>query len=232
MRILSADDDEGTRALLYSLLTESGHEVEFAKDGEEVFKLLGRRRHDLLILDINIPGMNGYKVAEKLCNNIVNRPRILLFTARDIERERFQFVCSGADAILRKGEPCDVILATIGSLFQETERNVGAQYFNGRTQGGMYPMENSVERGTEEKSAKRINEDLKHCISRLTQIEDQMNLKNMRYEEFIRDLLKEKQRTEKNYLEFKRIEQEVVKTRNWEYAVAALAAMALIKSFI
>jgi DNA-binding response OmpR family regulator len=89
LRILSSDDDESIRALLFSLLTEHGHEVEFAKSSDEVFKNLGRAKYDLLILDVNTPGMNGYKVSEKISTNIINRPKILIFTARDIKAEEF-----------------------------------------------------------------------------------------------------------------------------------------------
>lgn len=103
LRILSSDDDEGIRALLFSLLTENGHEVEFARCSDEIFKNLGRTKYDLLILDVNTPGINGYKVAEKISENITNRPKILIFTARDIKTEELQFVLSGADAIVQKG---------------------------------------------------------------------------------------------------------------------------------
>lgn len=228
LKILSSDDDEGTRALLFSLLTEHGHEVDFARDSDEVFKNLGRTRYDLLILDVNTPGINGYKVAEKISGNITNRPKMLIFTARNIRNEELQFTISGADAIITKGTPCDKIIAVIHDLF--SDKTVST--LPSPTRIGAEPL--MLETHAQLKSSKiskKLNEDLQFCLSKMSQVEDLINLKNMRYEGFIRDLLKEKQRTEKNYLEFKRIEEEVVGMKNWGYAVTAMASLAIIRSF-
>lgn len=225
LKILSSDDDEGIRSLLFSLLGEQGHEVEFARDSDEVFKNLGRTRYDLLILDINTPGLNGYKVAEKVTNNLANRPKILIFTARDLKAEELQFVTCGADAIVGKGAGCDTILKAVDDLFPEQALQAAAA--ESEEPGHMTePARQDIA------TPRELNEDLKYCIAKLTRVEDDMARKNLRYEEFIRDLLKEKQRTEKNYLEFKRIEAEVVRLKNWGHAVAACAALAVLRSFI
>ena len=231
LKIHPSDDDEGIRALLYSLLTEHGHEVEFARDSDEVFKNLGRTKYDLLILDVNTPGMNGYKVAEKISGNIINRPRILIFTTRNIRDEELQFVTCGADAIIRKGAPCDEIMNAIDTLFREsgTVKPPGSGSASS-SEGAGQPMPEPQPLEKAQESRKKLNEDIHYCLSKITQIEDSISLKNLRYEEFIRDLLKEKQRTEKNYLEFKRIEDEVIKLKNWGYAVTAVAVMAIARS--
>ena len=231
LRILSSDDDEGIRALLFNLLTEAGHEVEFAKDSDEVFKNLGRARYDLLILDVNTPGLNGYKVAEKISGNIINRPKFLIFTARNIQEEKAEFAVCGADAIISKGTPCDKIMSVIGDLFSERETPPPDSRTNPSRQGTEAPMQETQAQLKSPNTHDKMNEDLQLCLFKMTMVEDLINLKNMRYEEFIRDLLKEKQRTEKNYLEFKRIEEEVVKLKNWGYAVTAAAALAVIRSF-
>ncbi len=229
LRILSSDDDEGIRAFLFNLLTEQGHHVEFARDGDEVFKHLGRGRYDLLILDVNTPGLNGYKVAEKITENIVNRPKILIFTARNIEEEELQFVSCGADAIIRKGASCDSIIAAIDELFAAPAQEAIGVPTAAALAGKEPPMNNPGEISLT--TRKRMEGDLQHCLRKMTQVEDLMTAKDMRYEEFIRDLLREKQRTEKNYLEFKRIEQEVIKMKNWGYALAAAVGLSLLRSF-
>lgn len=227
LRILSSDDDEGIRALLFNLLTEDGHEVEFAKDSDEVFKNLGRAKYDLLILDVNTPGMNGYKVAEKISGNIINRPKIMIFTARNIQEEKSQFTSSGADAIISKGTPCDKIISAINDLFREKSAGAPLALPSNTPTKKAEPLIQETASATHEK----LNEDLQTCLFKMTLVEDLINLKNMRYEEFIRDLLKEKQKTEKNYLEFKRIEAEVVKLKNLGYAVTAVSALAVMRSF-
>lgn len=225
LKILSSDDDEGIRTLLFSLLTEHGHTVEFARDSDEVFKSLGRSRYDLLILDVNTPGINGYKVAEKITNNIINRPKILIFTARNTTVEQFQYLSSGADAVIQKGAPCDAIIQTINDLYgQDTAAQPGPD-----SPKEQPPMPEPL--ALHEEVSKKINEDLKHCITKIAHVEDDITLKNLRYEGFIRDLLKEKQLTEKNYLEFKRIEGEVLKLKSLGYAVTAIAVLAVLKAF-
>ncbi|MBI5744546.1 MAG: response regulator [Elusimicrobia bacterium] len=117
--VLSTDDDSGIRALLWSLLNDAGHNVDFAKDGEEVFRRLAEKRYDLVILDVNMPKLNGYKVSEMLHDKLPNPPKVIIFTGREIEKERLQFVCSGADAILNKGTGNGKLLETIEGLFAE-----------------------------------------------------------------------------------------------------------------
>lgn len=234
LKILSSDDDEGIRAFLFSLLTERGDEVEFAKDSDEIFKHLGRTRYDLLILDVNTPGINGYQVAEKITANIINRPKILIFTSRDITAEQIQAAACGADAVLQKGSPCEKILKTIHGLCEDGEKphmDLPKQITTGLPPeegagGKNYPPTSQLE-----SAYKQLDTELQHCRTRIVQVEDLVKLKNLRYEEFIRDLLKEKQRTEKNYLEFKRIETEVLRLKNWGYAVTAMASLAILRSF-
>jgi len=120
--ILSTDDDSNIRALLWNMLTDAGHVVDFAKDGEEVFKRLTAKRYDLVILDVNMPKMNGYKVSELLHDKLPNPPKVIIFTGRDLGKERLQFVCSGADAILNKGTGNDKLLETIEQLFAPKPR--------------------------------------------------------------------------------------------------------------
>lgn len=119
LKILSTDDDSNIRALLWHMLTDAGHTVEFAKDGEEVFSRLAAKNYDLVILDVNMPKMNGYKVSELLHKRLHNPPKVIIFTGRDIEKERLQFMCSEADAILNKGTGNDKLIQTIENLFSE-----------------------------------------------------------------------------------------------------------------
>ncbi len=119
LNILSTDDDSNIRSLLWNMLSDAGHNVEFAKDGEEVFRRLAAKKYDLVILDVNMPKMNGYKVSELLHGKLANPPKVIIFTGRDLEQEKLQFVCSGADAILNKGTGSEKLMETIDSLFRQ-----------------------------------------------------------------------------------------------------------------
>jgi DNA-binding response OmpR family regulator len=66
LRILIADDDRDAVTMLAVLLRDEGHDVHSALRGDEVLDLVRLTRPDVLILDINMPGMSGYAVAREL----------------------------------------------------------------------------------------------------------------------------------------------------------------------
>lgn len=66
LRILIADDDRDTATMLALILRDEGHEVHTALRGDEVPEACRLMRPDVVILDINMPGMSGYAVAKEL----------------------------------------------------------------------------------------------------------------------------------------------------------------------
>lgn len=126
LKILSIDDDPLIRELLWDIMNREGHEMQFAKDGIEIFQRVAKARFDLLILDVNMPNSNGYKISEEITSRHLPeaRPKILLFTSRNIKEEKVQFNLSGADAILQKDVGIDVILAKVYELVGLTPKTV------------------------------------------------------------------------------------------------------------
>ena len=61
-RVLVIDDDEEIRVLVKHMLVGEGHEVEEARDGAEGLQLFGKRPPDLVLTDINMPGLDGHEV--------------------------------------------------------------------------------------------------------------------------------------------------------------------------
>ncbi len=61
-RVLVIDDDEETRTLVKRMLDGVGHQVEEALDGAEGLRLFGKRPPDLVLTDINMPGLDGHEV--------------------------------------------------------------------------------------------------------------------------------------------------------------------------
>jgi DNA-binding response OmpR family regulator len=66
LRVVVADDDRDTASLLAAILRDEGHEVHVALRGDEVADIDRLIRPDVVILDINMPGMSGYAVAREL----------------------------------------------------------------------------------------------------------------------------------------------------------------------
>ena len=67
--ILAVDDLPGMREVYYALLSEEGYEVMVAKDGHEALSLLESQSPDLILLDIDMPGLTGWEVLETVRSN-------------------------------------------------------------------------------------------------------------------------------------------------------------------
>jgi CheY-like chemotaxis protein len=65
-RVLLIDDDEMTRTLVKRMLDGEGHEIEEAVDGQEGLRLFGESPPDLVLTDINMPGLDGHDVIEAI----------------------------------------------------------------------------------------------------------------------------------------------------------------------
>lgn len=117
LHIISTEDDTLIRLILAELVSPEGHEMQFARNSDDLFNLMSKRSCDLLILDVNVPGMNGYQIAREVCARYKEkRPKILIFTGRDTEAEKGLALVSGADAVLKKGCPLELLLETINWL--------------------------------------------------------------------------------------------------------------------
>jgi CheY-like chemotaxis protein len=68
--VLVVEDDPGLRAYLAEILEGQGYDVVAAESGEEALKALGARKAILAVLDIGLPGMDGFAVAEHLAKDV------------------------------------------------------------------------------------------------------------------------------------------------------------------
>jgi two-component system response regulator VicR len=96
-----ADDDAGMQTLVGHIVREAGHEFICAKDGEEALALYEAEHPDLLILDVMMPGLNGFEVTTQLRARKAATPIILLTAKGDIVDKSIGFK-AGADDYLVK----------------------------------------------------------------------------------------------------------------------------------
>jgi DNA-binding response OmpR family regulator len=94
-RILVVDDDDDIRGLLRALLERAGHEVLEAPDGRSGLRELFSGSPDLVILDVAMPGLDGWATLERI-REVTDVP-VLMLTARDAELERVRGLMGGAD---------------------------------------------------------------------------------------------------------------------------------------
>jgi DNA-binding response OmpR family regulator len=85
--ILIVEDDEMTSALLEMIAGEAGFETLIAMDGMAALELYQQRQPDIVLLDINLPQLNGYSFASLVRNFSDHRPRIFVVTSTPADYE-------------------------------------------------------------------------------------------------------------------------------------------------
>ena len=120
-KILVADDEKAIRDMLRDVLMSEGYEVETVGDGNAVFETIKTQSFDLIVLDVGMPGMDGYHVAEQISSQQSYRSKIVILTGRDIAMDSSQAILSGADAFLEKACGMDMLLKTVSDLIGPAE---------------------------------------------------------------------------------------------------------------
>jgi two-component system KDP operon response regulator KdpE len=117
-RILVVDDDPQIRRVMRVTLTGQGYEVDDAKDGHSALEKLRDSRFDLVLLDMNMPGLDGLQT----CREIRTRSEIavIMLTVRDDESDRVQALDAGADDYITKPFKTPELLARIRAALRRT----------------------------------------------------------------------------------------------------------------
>ncbi|MFJ2745552.1 response regulator transcription factor [Streptomyces sp. NPDC087440] len=117
MRLLIVEDEKRLAVSLARGLTAEGFAVDVVHDGREGLHRAGEAPYDLVILDIMLPGMNGYRVCAAL-RAAGNDVPILMLTAKDGEYDEAEGLDTGADDYLTKPFSYVVLLARIRALLR------------------------------------------------------------------------------------------------------------------
>jgi len=117
-RILIVDDDPRIVAALRRALVYEGYDVDTAGDGAEGLRQARLVAPDLVVLDVMMPGLDGFEVARRL--RAGGDVGILMLTARDSTADRVQGLDSGADDYLVKPFSYEELLARVRALLRRT----------------------------------------------------------------------------------------------------------------
>ncbi len=149
MKLLLVDDDAKLAASVRRGLTAEGFTVEVAADGIEGLWRASEGTYDLIVLDILLPGRNGYEVCREL-RRAENWTPILMLTAKDGSLDEAEALDTGADDYLTKPFSFAVLVARIRALLRRTRGGSPAPVSVGDLR--LDPVRRRVWRGTTEVS--------------------------------------------------------------------------------
>src|SRR3954463_9964304 len=101
MKVLVVEDDPKMAALVRRGLTENGNATDIAPDGEQALWMARAHAYDAIVLDVMLPGRDGFATCAALRESGVWAP-VLMLTARDAVEDRVAGLDAGADAYLTK----------------------------------------------------------------------------------------------------------------------------------
>lgn len=116
-RILIVEDSPKIVALLERVLREQGYDTMTAADGESALARAATQRPDLVVLDVGLPGRNGFEVAAELRRRGIAAP-VLMLTARSAVSDRIAGLDAGADDYLAKPFDPDELVARVRALLR------------------------------------------------------------------------------------------------------------------
>ena len=117
MRVLLVEDDQRIVDFVQRGLKAEGYVVDVARNGLEAIALGSEGKFQAIILDLGLPDLNGRQVCERLRNNGVGTP-ILMLTARDTVQDKVTGLRSGADDYMTKPFAFEELLARLEALMR------------------------------------------------------------------------------------------------------------------
>lgn len=118
-KILIIEDDLSILMGLQDNLEAEGYEVHTSANGTEGFALASERNFDLLLLDVMLPGINGFEICKKIKKEKPQIP-VLMLTARGLEMDKVAGLDYGADDYLTKPFGLSELLARIRAILRRT----------------------------------------------------------------------------------------------------------------
>ena len=115
--ILVVDDDKNTRRLMKVVIEEAGYTVYAAADGEEALALLGEQHIDLILLDVMMPGMDGYEFTKSLRTSDNELP-IIMVSAKQLREDIKKGFRVGIDDYMTKPVDEEELLLRIKALLR------------------------------------------------------------------------------------------------------------------
>jgi signal transduction histidine kinase len=123
-RVLIVDDEPRNRELLQVMLSGEAFEIQMATSGEEALAMVAERPPDIMLLDVMMPGMSGYEVAERIKSDLATKNiPIILVTALDDRGARLLGLAAGVEDFLSKPVDRAELIARVRNLLRHKAAN-------------------------------------------------------------------------------------------------------------
>jgi len=116
--VLIVDDEPQMRRVLRTTLVSQGYEVSDARTGEDALNLLRSEKFDLVLLDVNMPGISGVQTCRDI--RLGSDLPIIMLTVRGAERDKVQALDAGADGYLTKPFGTSELVARMRAVLRRT----------------------------------------------------------------------------------------------------------------
>ncbi len=118
--VLIVDDDEAVRTTLFKVIKSNGLDAELASSGEEALQMVRNKRYDLILLDVNMHGMDGFAVVQQLRSRNVHIP-IIIVSGRKEDYDTLYGLDIGADDYVTKPFNPVVLGAKVKALIRRSK---------------------------------------------------------------------------------------------------------------
>ena len=119
IKLLVCEDDNNLGNLLAQYLVAKGYQVEHCKDGKQGWEAYSSGRHDLLILDVMMPHLDGFSLAKKIRQNDARTP-IIFLTAKSMKQDTISGFQAGADDYLTKPFSMEELILRINAVLKRS----------------------------------------------------------------------------------------------------------------
>jgi DNA-binding response OmpR family regulator len=127
MKVLIAEDDRDFGNILTQYVTISGFEVNLARDGKEAWEKFNNDKPDICVLDVMMPEMDGFTLAEKIKQSHGDMP-IIFLTAKSLKEDIVKGLKLGADDYITKPFDPEVLILRINNILKRVYSSVNDEY--------------------------------------------------------------------------------------------------------
>lgn len=124
MKILIIEDEPNIAAPIQRILERRAYAVDYVEDGRSGYEMAKINEYDCILLDLNLPEMDGLEVARMLRKDKISTP-ILMLTARNTQQDKWEGFESGTDDYLTKPFDIKELLLRIKALVRRNSKNEG-----------------------------------------------------------------------------------------------------------